>query len=296
MWRGTYSIVARDPETGEMGVAVQSHWFSVGSIVSWGEPGVGAVATQSLVEPAYGPRALALMRDGVSAPDALARLAAEDGEASVRQVAVVDAQGRIGVHTGERCIAHAGHETGEGFSCQANMMGRPSVWPAMAAAYREAQGSLTDRLMLAMEAAEAEGGDVRGRQSAAILVVAPEGEAWQRVTELRVEDHRDPLTELWRLIVLHRAYELASEADTLSGEGRTDEAAPLYMRSSELAPENDELLFWAGLAAAQAGDMETGLDRVRRAIEVNPGWGELLERLEPDIAPGAPVVRDALRG
>jgi uncharacterized Ntn-hydrolase superfamily protein len=296
MRRGTYSIVAHDPETGETGVAVQSHWFSVGSIVSWGEPGVGAVATQSLVEPAYGPRALALMRDGASAPDALARLVAEDAEAAVRQVAVVDAQGRIGVHTGERCIAHAGHETGEGFSCQANMMGRPSVWPAMAAAYREAQGSLADRLMLAMEAAEAEGGDVRGRQSAAILVVPAEGEPWQRVVELRVEDHRDPITELWRLVMLDRAYKLAGEADTLSGEGRTDEAAPLYERSSELAPENDELLFWAGLAAAQAGDLPTGLDRVRRAIEVNPGWAELLERLEPDIAPGAPVVRDALRG
>jgi uncharacterized Ntn-hydrolase superfamily protein len=234
------------------------------------------------------------MREGVSAPDALARLVAEDGEAAVRQVAVVDAAGRIGVHTGERCIAHAGHESGEGFSCQANMMGLDTVWRAMAAAYREGVGSLTDRLMLALEAAEAEGGDVRGRQSAAILVVAPEGEAWQRVADIRVEDHPEPLTELWRLVMLHRAYQLAGEADTLSGEGRTDEAAPLYERSSELVPDNAELLFWAGLAAAQAGDIETGLHRVRRAIDVNPGWRDLLERLEPDIAPGAPVVREAL--
>jgi uncharacterized Ntn-hydrolase superfamily protein len=278
-----------------MGVAVQSHWFSVGSIVSWGEPGVGAVATQSLVEPAYGPRAIELMRAGVPAPDALARLVAEDPEAGVRQVAVVDAAGRIAVHTGERCIAHAGHEAGESFSCQANMMGRPTVWPAMAAAYREGDGSLSDRLMLALEAAEAEGGDVRGRQSAAILVVGPEGEAWERVADVRVEDHSEPLTELWRLLMLHRAYRLAGEADTLSGEGRTDEAAPLYERSSDLAPDNDELLFWAGLAAAQAGDLDTGLDRVRRAIEVNPGWRDLLDRLAPDIAPGAPVVREALK-
>jgi uncharacterized Ntn-hydrolase superfamily protein len=294
MRRGTYSIVARDPVTGELGVAVQSHWFSVGSIVSWAEPGVGAVATQSIAEPAYGPRALALLRDGASAPDALARLTAADGEAEVRQVAVVDAAGRIGVHTGARCIRHAGNVTGEGFSCQANMMGSPTVWPAMAEAFAAAEGGLAERLLLALEAAEDQGGDVRGRQSAALLVVGAQGEPWQREVDLRVEDHPNPLAELWRLLTLHRAYELAEQADTLVGQGRTDEAAPLYERSSELAPDNDELLFWAGLAAAQAGDVDAGLDRLRRAIEVNPGWRELLDRLEPDIAPGAPILREAL--
>jgi uncharacterized Ntn-hydrolase superfamily protein len=294
MRRGTYSIVARDPETGELGVAVQSHWFSVGSLVSWGEPGVGVVATQSIVDPSYGPRSLALMREATSAPKALEQLIAQDLEADVRQVAVVDAAGRVAVHTGARCIAHAGHETGEGFSCQANMMLNPTVWPAMAETFRVVEGSLTDRLLLALEAAEDEGGDVRGRQSAAILVVPAEGEPWQRVLELRVEDHPNPLRELWRLVILHRAYELAERADVLVGEGRTEEAAPLYERSSELAPESDELLFWAGLAAAQAGDLATAMDRVRRAIEVNPDWRELLDRLEPEIAPGAPAVREAL--
>ena len=294
MRRGTYSIVARDPATGELGVAVQSHWFSVGSIVSWAEPGVGAVATQSIAEPAYGPRALALLRDGTAAPDALARLTADDGEADVRQVAVVDAAGRVAVHTGARCIPHAGDATGEGFSCQANMMGSATVWPAMAEAFASAEGGLAERLLVALEAAEGQGGDVRGRQSAAIVVVGAEGEAWRREVDLRVEDHPEPLAELWRLLTLHRAYELAEEADTLVGQGRTEEAAPLYERSSELAPDNDELLFWAGLAAAQAGDLETGVTRVRRAIDRNDGWRELLARLDPAIAPSAPAVREAL--
>ena len=294
MRRGTYSIVARDPVTGQLGVAVQSHWFCVGSIVSWAEPGVGAVATQSIAEPAYGPRALALLRDGAAAPDALARLTAADGEADVRQVAVVDAAGRVAVHTGARCIPHAGDVTGDGFSCQANMMRSATVWPAMAEAFAAGEGGLAERLLLALEAAEDEGGDVRGRQSAAVLVVGAEGEPWQREVDLRVEDHPNPLAELWRLLALHRAYELAEEADTLVGQGRTAEAAPLYERSSELAPDNDELLFWAGLAAAQTGDLETGLARVRRAMERNHGWRELLDRLDPAIAPSAPAVREAL--
>jgi uncharacterized Ntn-hydrolase superfamily protein len=295
MRHGTYSIVALDPATGELGVAVQSHWFSVGSLCAWARPGVGAVATQSVVEPAHGPHALDRLAGGDGAAAALAGVLAGDALAAVRQVGVVDARGDVAAHTGRDCIPCAGDVAGAQHACQANMMARDTVPAAMSAAFTAARGPLAGRLMAALEAAEAQGGDVRGRQSAAILVVAPEGEAWQRVVELRVEDHPNPLTELWRLVVLDRAYQLAGEADTLSGEGRTEEAAPLYERSSELAPENDELLFWAGLAAAQAGDLPTGLDRVRRAIEVNPGWGELLERLEPDIAPGAPGVRDALR-
>jgi uncharacterized Ntn-hydrolase superfamily protein len=252
------------------------------------------VATQAIAEPAYGPRALSLLREGATAPDALARLTAADGEAVVRQVAVVDAAGRVGVHTGARCIQHAGDMTGDGFSCQANMMGSATVWPAMAEAFAAAEGGLAERLLLALEAAEGQGGDVRGRQSAAVLVVGAAGEHWQREVDLRVEDHPDPLVELWRLLTLHRAYELAEEADTLVGQGRTQQAAPLYERSSELAPDNDELLFWAGLAAAQAGDLQTGLERVRRAIERNDGWRELLGRLDPAIAPSAPAVREAL--
>jgi uncharacterized Ntn-hydrolase superfamily protein len=158
----TFSIVARDPQSGEMGVAVQSHWFSVGSVVTWAEAGVGAVATQSLVEISYGPLGLALMRAGKSPSEALAALLAADERRELRQVAMVDTQGRMATHTGARCIADAGHETGESFSVQANMMARPDVWPAMARAYREAEGDLAESLLTALEAGQAAGGDIRG--------------------------------------------------------------------------------------------------------------------------------------
>ena len=296
MRRGTYSIVARDAATGELGVAVQSHWFSVGPIVPWAEPGVGAVATQSIAEPAYGPNALGLLREGASAESALADLVATDEQGPFRQVAVVDAQGRVAVHTGEGCIPFAGDVTGKGFSCQANMMASEEVWPAMAEAYSGADAAepLANRLLLALEAAEAAGGDVRGRQSAAMLVVPAAGESWRSIVDLRVEDHPQPLTELRRLLVLHDAYTLAGQGDDLTGEGRIEEAGDLYQRASELAPDNDELLFWAGLAAAQAGDLATGVERVQRAIAVQPGWRDLLGRLSPEIAPSAAQVLEAL--
>jgi len=293
--QGTYSIVARDPETGEVGVAVQSHWFSVGSVVSWARPGVGAVATQSIGEPSYGPDALELLADGVPAAEALARLVAADERRQFRQVAVVDAAGRVGVHTGERCIAYAGHQTGDGYSAQANMMATTEVWPAMARGFEAADGPLARRLIAALRAAEAAGGDVRGRQSAAIVVAPAEGESWRLSTDLRVEDHAEPLDEIERLLDLADAYRLASEGDSLVGEGRHDEAARRYTRAAELAPGNHELVFWSGLAAADGGDMETALERVRRAIAMQPGWSELLDRLQPDIAPSAAKVRAALR-
>ena len=167
----TYSIVARDAATGDLGVAVQSHWFSVGSAVPWAEPGVGAVATQSFTEPSYGPLGLALMKAGKSAPEALKALLAADGDREVRQVAMVDAQGRSAAHTGAKCIQAAGHEVGEGFTVEANLMDKATVWPAMAKAFKGAKGDLADRLLAALRAAQAEGGDIRGQQSAAILVV-----------------------------------------------------------------------------------------------------------------------------
>jgi uncharacterized Ntn-hydrolase superfamily protein len=292
--RGTYSIVARDPDTGELGVAVQSHWFSVGSIVSWARPGVGAVATQSIAQPSYGPRGLDLMTRGTPAQKALQTLLAADSESQVRQVAMVDKQGRVATHTGAGCIPHATHATGHQFSAQANMMARDTVPKAMARAYLAAEGPLAERLLSALDAAEGEGGDVRGRQSSSLLVVPAAGNAWDGV-DLRVEDHADPLGELRRLLVLHRAYVLADRADTLVGEGRTAEAAPLYEEASELAPESDELLFWAGLATAQLGDFDAGVERVRRAIAVHDGWRELLDRLTPEIAPSAEAVRQAVQ-
>jgi uncharacterized Ntn-hydrolase superfamily protein len=290
----TYSLVARCADTGALGVAVQSHWFNVGGIVAWARPGVGAVATQSVAEPAYGTRLLDAIAAGDQPDAALARLLGDDEAARFRQVAAVDTRGHTAVHTGEGCIAHAGHERGDGFSAQANMMASPDVWPAMAQAFGRATGSLQRRLLAALHAAEDRGGDARGRQSAALLVVPATGDPWQTIVDLRVEDDPEPLHELDRLLDLADAYHLATEGDDLAGRGQHDAAAQKYAAASALAPDNHELLFWAGLAAAQTGDMPTALARVRGAIEAHPGWRDMLARLEPEIAPSAAIVRDAL--
>ena len=290
----TYSIVARDPATGEFGVAVQSHWFSVGSIVPWAEPGVGAVATQSIADPSYGPNALDLLRGGTNARDALDQLVRRDNGQAMRQVGVVDSDGHVAVHTGRRCIQFAGHETGRGFSCQANMMKSEGVPQAMAHGFTTGLGDLPDRLLAALEAAEEAGGDVRGRQSAAMIVVRSRDEQWHRSLDLRVEDSAFPLVELRRLLRLRQAYDLADRADELIALGRRDEAALLYKRSMEIAPENDELRFWGGLALVQLNDRLAGLEAVQSAIDENEGLGELLNRLSPEIAPSAPAVREAL--
>ncbi len=233
---GTYSIVALDPGTGELGAAVQSHWFSVGSLCTWVRPGIGAVATQSVVEPGHGPRALDRLAGGAAAATALAGVLAADALAAMRQVGVVDAHGSVSVHTGPDCIPEAGHVVGEHWACQANMMARATVPQAMSAAFAAAGGDLAERLMTALEGAEAEGGDVRGRQSAALVVAPAQGEPWQQRMDLRVDDHADPLGELRRLLGLQRAYELAGEADELMGEGRADEAAERYLRASSARP------------------------------------------------------------
>jgi uncharacterized Ntn-hydrolase superfamily protein len=294
MRHGTYSIVARDPQTGELGAAVQSHWFSVGSLCTWARPGVGAVATQSVVEPAHGPNALDRLADGATAAEALQAVLDADPLARVRQVGIADASGGVAAHTGADCIPHAGHVTGEHHSAQANMMERDTVPAAMSAAFEGADGDLAERLMAALRGAEGEGGDVRGRQSAALLVVPAEGEAWRARIDLRVEDHADPVAELGRLLALQRAYELAGTADELMAADRAQAAGELYRRAAELAPGSDELLFWAGLALAHAGDLDAGADAVRRAAEVQPNWLVLLDRLSPDFAPAGAEVRRAL--
>jgi uncharacterized Ntn-hydrolase superfamily protein len=291
---GTYSIVAFDPATGEHGAAVHSHWFSVGSLCIWARPGIGAVATQSVVEPAHGPHGLDRLAAGADAAGALDGLLGADALAAVRQVGIVDAAGRVAVHTGADCIPCAGDATGEHVSAQANMMARDSVPAAMVAGFEAAEGDLAHRLMAALDAAEGEGGDVRGRQSAALLVVPREGEPWQARFDLRVEDHREPVEELRRVLTLARAYELAGQADELLASDRASEAGPLYERAAELAPESDELLFWAGLAQAHAGEAERGIAAVRRAIEIHPGWRDLLDRLSPDFAPAGERVRREL--
>jgi uncharacterized Ntn-hydrolase superfamily protein len=290
----TYSIVARDQASGELGVAVQSHWFSVGSVVPWARPGVGAVATQANAEVAYGPRALALLEGGTGAADALAALLAEDPAAATRQVAIVDARGGIAAHTGERCIPFAGHTVADGVSAQANIMRSPRVWPAMLEAFQSSGGVLAERLLAALDAAEAAGGDARGRQSAAILIVPASGEAWETGLCLRVEDHPEPLVQLRRLVGVHAAYVVAAEGDRLMGEGEPDAAGVRYRRASELAPDNHELLFWSGLGALQGGQVELGVAQLREAISLHGEWAKLLEVLDDDLAPGASRARALL--
>ena len=280
----TYSIVARDPATGEMGVAVQSHWFSVGSIVTWAEAGVGAVATQSLVDPAYGPRGLELMRQGVPAPKALAQLVAADAGRNGRQVAMVDASGAVDAYTGPNAIAAAGHHVGAQYSTQANMMGKPTVWPAMAKAFEAATGSLADRLLAALEAAEREGGDIRGRQSAALLIVKAKGSGrpWvgaDRVFDLRVDDHPQPVAELKRLVRLQKAYTHANRGDELMTEKKVEEALKEYAASAQLAPEILELPFWQAVTLASIGKEAEAAPIFKAVFAKEPIWADLLERL-----------------
>ena len=294
MRQGTYSIVARDSATGELGVAVQSHWFSVGGVVAWARPGVGAVATQSVAEIAHGPNALDRLEEGLDAQAAIAAVLAPDEQARYRQLGVVDASGNAASHTGADCIPRAGGVLGEGFTCQANMMGPDGVPEAMADAYLAQEGDLAERMLAALLAAEATGGDVRGRQSAAMLVVPAEGERWRARIDIRVEDHADPLGELTRLLRLARAYEMAGEADELAAEGAHQRATELYLAAAELAPEADELTFWAGLGMA-AQDLPGGVELVRRAAAVKPAWLTLLDRLSDELAPTAAAVKSALQ-
>ncbi|MFQ5768195.1 MAG: DUF1028 domain-containing protein, partial [Acidobacteriota bacterium] len=271
----TFSIVARDPKTGELGVAVQSHWFSVGSMVTWAQAGVGAVATQSFVEPAYGPRGLALMKEGIAAPEALRQLLLKDDQPDVRQVAMIDAQGNVAAHTGKLCIPAAGHHMGEGYSVQANLMLDDGVWPAMAGAFESTSGDLADRLLAALAAAQEAGGDIRGRQSAAILVVRgqPTGDIWRdRVIDLRVEDHPHPVQELKRLVLLSRAYRLMNEGDDHVTAKRYDEALTSYAAAERLFPHNDEFVFWHGAALVTIGRVKDSLPVFRRAFLMNPSW------------------------
>ena len=292
----TYSIVARDPATGELGVAVQTRWFNVGETVPWAEPGVGAVATQSFAEKSYGPLGLARMRDGTSAPDALEALLADDPDREVRQVGMVDASGRSAAFTGERCVAAAGHLTFENLSVQANMMERPTVWPAMAEAYRSTEGHLADRLIAALRAAEAEGGDVRGRQAAALLVVPASGPAWTTRYDLRVEDHRAPLDELARLLRLARAYEAFDRSEAPAMAGDLQAAAAAMDEAHALAPDDDQITLWAALSVAGAGRMVEARQLFAEARRVEPRAGEHLRRFlaAGHLPPGVGPVIDAL--
>jgi len=286
----TYSIVARDATTGEIGVAVQSHWFSVGTVVTWAEAGVGAVATQSFAEPAYGPQGLSLMKLGLSAPIALAALVSADAGQARRQVAMVDAQGGVAVHTGDGCIAHAGHVTGNAVSAQANMMRSADVWPAMLAAYETADAPLPDRLMAALDAGEAAGGDVRGRQSAAMLVVpaSSSSQPWRdRVVDLRVDDSPDPLGELRRLVTVQSAYQHMEAAEERELAGDMEGSLAEYQAARPLLQGNDEATFWSAILLADSGRVDEARALFADIVAREPGWAELVRRL-----PAAGLLRN----
>jgi len=273
----TYSIVARNPETGEFGVAVQSKYFGVG-IVTWARPGVGAVATQAQVQVSYGPLGIELMGFGLGARATLDALLAADSRREHRQVAMVDSAGQVAVHTGGNCIAHAGHSTGDGYSTQANIMLHPTVWDAMAMAYEATAGSLAERLFAALVAAEGEGGDARGRQSAALLVVPAEGKAWERLIDLRVDDHPDPLGELRRLIDLQEAYARHGRAMGRFMRGETDALAELEAAMAG-APDDVNLTFPYAAALVAAGRADEARAVLESIVEMEPGWREMPRRL-----------------
>jgi uncharacterized Ntn-hydrolase superfamily protein len=279
----TYSIVARDKETGELGVAVESHYFQVGPVVPWAIAGVGAVATQSAVNISFGPLGLEYMRNGYTASQALKALLAADSQPESRQVALVDAAGNVATHTGPKCIPAAGHKMGDGFSVQANLMEKDTVWNAMYDAFTSSTGRpLAERMMAALEAAEAEGGDIRGKQSAAMLVVAgkPTGHSWEdRVIDLRVEDAVDPIQELRRLLHVKRAYMTLNDAERLEQSGEGQAALETLRKATVMAPEMVEIQFWAGLSLAEQGMLEEGCELMMRAVKKDRRWIETLHRL-----------------
>ena len=278
----TYSIVARDPVTGEMGVAVQSHWFSVGTIVSWGEAGVGVIATQSLVNPAFGPRGLALLKAGLTAQQALDALIEGDEGRAVRQLAILDAAGNVAGYTGSNCIQFAGDQQGSNYSVQANLMRSDQVWPAMASAFEHSEGPLAERLLLALEAGEQAGGDIRGKQSAAILVVAPEstGQPWvDRIVDLQIADHPEPLTEMRRLLNVHQAYAFMNRGDVAIEHGDVSGALEAYRAAEALFPENIEMQYWHAVSLANVGRTDDALPLFRKIFLQEPEWRTLTPRI-----------------
>ena len=278
----TFSIVARDPATGELGVAVQSHWFSVGPIVPWVEAGVGAVATQSFVDPSYGKNGLELMRAGKSAPDALKELLEKDEGREVRQVAMIDAQGRVDAWTGKNDIQAAGHMIGKNFSVQANLMLNDKVWPAMARAFENTKGDLADRMLAALDAAQAAGGDIRGRQSAAMIVVTgkPTGQVWKdRIFDLRVDDSPQPLLELRRLVKLQRAYNHMNAGDLAVEKKDNEGALREYGAAEKLVPNSAEMIYWHAVALVNMGRVDESLPLFRRVFAMDRNWITLTPRL-----------------
>ena len=296
----TFSIVARDPQTGELGVAVQSHWFSVGPIVPWAEAGVGAIATQSFVDPSYGKNGLDLMRSGKSAPEALKELLAKDEGRDVRQVAMIDAQGRVEAWTGKNDIAAAGHQLGENYSVQANLMLNDKVWPAMAQAFENTKGDLADRMLAALDAAQTVGGDIRGKQSAALIVVTgkPTGQAWKdRTFDLRVDDNTEPLKELRRLVKLQRAYNHMNAGDLAVEKKDNEGALREYSAAERLVPDNAEMIYWHAVALVNMGRVDESLPLFRKVFGMDRNWVTLTPRLpKSGLLPDDPKIIQRILG
>ena len=290
----TFSIVARDPATGELGVAVQSHWFSVGSIVTWAEAGVGAVATQSFVDPSYGKNGLDLMRAGKSAPDTLKELLEKDEGREVRQVAMIDAQGRVDAWTGKNDIQAAGHIVGNNFSAQANLMLNDKVWPAMARAFENTKGDLAERMLAALDAAQEVGGDIRGKQSAALIVVTgkPTGQAWKdRTFDLRVDDSPQPLVELRRLVKLQRAYNHMNAGDLAVEKKDNEGALREYGAAEKLVPDSAEMIYWHAVALVNMGRVDESLPLFRKVFSMDKNWITLTPRLpKSGLLPDDPKI------
>jgi len=281
----TYSIVARDEATGQLGVAVQSHWFAVGTVVAWAKPGVGAVATQAMANIALGPKSLDLLAKGLEPDEVIAQLLAEDPGAAYRQLAVIDYSGNTAAHTGERCIAFAGHKTGKNYSLQANMMLTDDVVESMEKAWLASENlPFAERFLVTLEAAEAAGGDIRGRQSASLLIVkgTPTPNLWEeRLIDLRVDDHAEPLEELRRLYTVHSAYQFMNEAEVALENGATELAMSTYQKALQLLPDNPEMPFWTAISLAQKGEMEQAEVLLQKVYAADPNWRELVRRLVP---------------
>ena len=279
----TYSIVARDPVTGDLAVGVQSHWFGVGNAVSWAEPGVGAVATQSFVNVSFGMRGLALMKEGKSPEEALAILLSDDEAREYRQVALIDTKGRVAVHTGSKCVEYAGHTSGENFSVQANMMLNDKVWPAMAKSFQKnKQLPLPERVLAAMQAGQAAGGDIRGQQSAALLVVkgTASDKPWSdKVLDLRVDDNPEPLKELERLLKVFRAYEHMNRGDLAIEKGDMPGAMAEYTAAEQMFPDNLEMQYWHAITLANGGKIAEAAAMLRKIYKKDKNWQEMTRRL-----------------
>ena len=280
----TFSIVARDTDTGEMGVAVQSYWFSVGPIVAWGEAGVGVVATQSFVNPAFGPDGIELMKNGMSADDVLDKLIGEDEGRDLRQLAVLDVNGNVKAYTGKNCIYGAGHIVGKNYSVQANLMLNDKVWSAMSEAFENSTGPLAERMIAALEAGENAGGDIRGKQSACLLIVRGEatGNLWvDRLIDLRVDDNPEPIEELKRLLKVHRAYEHMNNGDVAVEHGDMELAMREYMAAEEMFPDNEEMKYWHAVTLVNNGDLQNALPIFKEVFNKNENWKTLTPRLLP---------------